>query len=301
MRVSQVRYAVPEAEESLLTLTSSQVGLHWGDRGDLWIHMRWGGERNYSRHTRDIVGIHRNLRRWSALCHLSCLIHWVKGKTVNLACNVTAEGLRWGMHVEQKELITDGVVDSSRCRDSSSSGRSSSRSEGNTDTSRSPATTGTRCCPGLQIPQTPTLEFRHTSTQAGYDIFTTTTTLLQQLLQHIIYCSCRVIQVHHRLKFMVWLILFLWIIWLCWTCSCPMLPELSTQIRDPTALNRKLQASSWEQILSAMSSLKHPDPNNTLPLGVPRTKIHSKPLVEAAHILCGIQIMSRGEGFMQLQ
>ena len=58
--------------------------------------------------------------------------------------------------------VTHGVVDSSRFQGSSSSWRSSSRSEDNTGTSRSPSTRGTRHCPGLQIPQTPTLENRHT-------------------------------------------------------------------------------------------------------------------------------------------
>lgn len=63
-------------------------------------------------------------------------------------------------------VATDSVGDSSRCRDSNSSARSSSRSEDSTGTSRFPTVTGTGSCPGLQIPQTPTLELRKKCTVA---------------------------------------------------------------------------------------------------------------------------------------
>lgn len=53
--------------------------------------------------------------------------------------------------------VPHGVVDSNMYPDSSSSGRSSSMSEDNTGTSRSPTAAETEHCPGLQIPQTPIL------------------------------------------------------------------------------------------------------------------------------------------------
>lgn len=85
MRVSQVRHATTElsARYKLLTLTSSQVILQWGDRGDLWVHMGWRGNRNHSRYTRNVVGIHRNLRRQSTLCHLPSLIYCAKEQQHN--------------------------------------------------------------------------------------------------------------------------------------------------------------------------------------------------------------------------
>lgn len=43
-----------------------------------------------------------------------------------------------------------------------------------------------------------------------------------------------------------------------------------------------------------IASLKHLDPNNTLPQGVPRSRIYLKPLVKTAYIPYRIHIMSRG-------
>ena len=169
MRVSPVRQAV-RALYYLCTLTSSQVILHWGDRDDLWVCVGWRGHRNHSRHTGNVVWIHRNLRRRSTLCHLPRLVYWAGEQQNDQPSIQSGQCLRrywwWTWSLIQYYLFvnTDGVVDSSRCQDSSSSGRSSSRSEDNTGTSRSPTVTGTRCCPGLQIPQTPTLEYRHTCT-----------------------------------------------------------------------------------------------------------------------------------------
>lgn len=86
----------------------------------------------------------------------SSLPHTLKRRIQSHCNNCVGSVLR--KHVQA--VVTNSVEDSSRCRDSNSSARSSSRSEDSTGTSRSPTVTGTRSCPGLQIPQTPTLELK---------------------------------------------------------------------------------------------------------------------------------------------
>lgn len=91
--------------------------------------------------------------------------HWKKDFLRNFSSDSDNSGF-------SRVLATDSVVDSSRCRDSSSSGRSNSTSEDNTGTSKSPTVRGTRRCPGLQLPQRPTLRFRQK--HAGMMSFTLT-------------------------------------------------------------------------------------------------------------------------------
>lgn len=106
----------------------------------------------------------------------SSLPHTLTRRRIQSHCNNSVGS------VVRKQVQTVGtysVGDSSRCRDSNSSARSSSRSEDSTGTSRSPTVTGTRSCPGLQIPQTPTLELKKKEMHNG---------VLRLLLLLLLFC-----------------------------------------------------------------------------------------------------------------
>lgn len=98
----------------------------------------------------------------------SSLPHTLKRRRIQSHCNHSVGSV---VRKQVQAVVTNSVGDSSRCRDSNSSARSSSRSEDSTGTSRSPTVTGTRSCPRLQIPQTPTLEWKKKCTMACYNYY----------------------------------------------------------------------------------------------------------------------------------